>query len=127
MGEPIRLLPARRPQAAETLAQAFRRDPLHDYICPDESRRLAAKRRLGEALIRHSFLYGEAWTAEDTSSVACWVAPGNAGCTLSRMLRTRFALPGAFFGMDSGERRRATSIFPRLGEVRQKVMPGPHW
>ena len=88
MTEPVRLNPAGRGRAAETLVQAFRDDPSYTYVFPGEADRVRSLRSLWDATIRFTRIYGEAWTTPEGSGVACWLPPGNAELTFRRLLRT---------------------------------------
>ncbi len=93
MANPLRLDPAQRGRATETLTQAFRHDPMYVYICADEAERMAATRGLWDAIVRLTLIYGEVWSTAEGNGVACWLAPGNTAIGLRHMLRTGFALP----------------------------------
>jgi ribosomal protein S18 acetylase RimI-like enzyme len=125
--EPVRLAHAQRERAAETLVRAFRADPLYTYICPDEAERLAPMRGLLDALVRFTLLYGEGWTLQGVSGVACWLSPGNTTITVWQMLRTRFELPWAVLRFEGGARRRALDLFGYTDRVHHRVMSGRHW
>jgi len=127
MTSPMRLAPAQRPHATETLTQAFRHDPMYLYICPDEAARMAVTRRLWDAMIRLILIYGEVWTTAEVSGVACWLAPGHTTIGLRHMLRTGFALPRALMGFRPNALRRAIGVFGYTERLHQRAMPGPHW
>ena len=110
MTNPIRLDPAQRDRATETLAEAFRHDPMYVYICPDEAKRMAATRRLWDAIIRLTLIYGEVWTTSEVSGVACWLVPGHTTIGLRQMLRTGFALSRVLMGFPGDARRRAMGV-----------------
>ena len=77
IAEPVRLNPAGRGRAAETLVQAFRDDPSYTYVFPGEADRVRSLRGLWNATIRFTRIYGEAWTTPEVNGVACWLSPGH--------------------------------------------------
>jgi ribosomal protein S18 acetylase RimI-like enzyme len=127
MIETIRLHPAQRERAVETLVQAFRADPMYAYICPDEAERMRSTRGLWDALIRVTLVYGEVWTTPEVSGVACWLAPGNTEIGFRHMLRTGFALARAMLRFAGDARRRAMGVIGYTEELHRRAMPGPHW
>ncbi len=127
MNEPIRLVPAHHGHAAETLTQAFREDPVHAYLFPNLDDRIRSMRRLWDALIKFSLVYGEVYTTSACSGVACWLAPGQTETTLRRMLRTRLALPRAFLSFERSAQRRAIRLFASMDRIHAQVMSRPHW
>ncbi len=124
---PVRLDPAQRERAAETLTQAFRHDPMYRYICPDEAARVTATRRLWDAIIRLTLIYGEVWTTAEVKGVACWLAPRHSNVGLRHMLRTGFALARALMGFPGDARRRALGVMGYTERLHQRAVPGPHW
>jgi GNAT superfamily N-acetyltransferase len=127
MTQPVRLDPAQRKRAAETLTQAFRSDPMYAYICPDEAERIRSVRGLWVAIITFSLIYGEIWTTPEVSGVACWLSPGHTAITSWQMLRTAFALPRAMMRFGGDARRRAMDVIGYTEKLHQRAMPGPHW
>ncbi len=127
MTDPIRLDIARLAQAAETLTQAFRNDPLFLHIDPDETKRVATTRGLWDAIIRLTLIYGEVWTTAAVNGVACWLSPGHTTIGLWQMLRTRLALPRAMLRFGGNARRRTMRVFSYTERLHQRAMPGPHW
>jgi len=127
MTGPVRLDPAQRGRAAETLVQAFRDDPAYTYVFPDEADRARSLRSLWDATIRFTLVYGEAWTTPEASGVACWLSPGNAELTFRRLLRTGFALPWVMMRFEGGARRRAMGLVGYMDEKHRRAMPESHW
>jgi len=127
MIQPVRLDPAQRARAVETLVQAFRADPMYAYICPDGADRVRSMRGLWDALIRFTLIYGEAWTTPEVSGVACWLAPGNTTVGFRQMLRTGFALARAMMRFAGSARRRAMGVIGYTDELHRHAMPGRHW
>jgi ribosomal protein S18 acetylase RimI-like enzyme len=127
MIKPIRLNPALRERAVETLVEAFRDDPMYAYICPDEADRVRSMRGLWDALIRVTLVYGEVWTTPEVKGVACWLAPGNTEPGFRQMLRTGFVLARAVMRFESSARRRAMGVIGYTDELHRRAMPGAHW
>ncbi len=127
MIEIVRLDPARRSQAAETLVRAFREDPMYTYMCPDEAGRVIAMRALWDAVLAFALIYGKVWTTPDVRGVACWLSPGHTTITPWQMVRTGFALPRAMLRFPPDARRRAIGVFDYAEQLHRRAMRGRHW
>lgn len=127
MIEIVRLKPARRSRAVETLVAAFRDDPMYAYMCPDEAGRVLAMRGLWDAVLAFALTYGEVWTTPEVSGVACWLPPGRTAITPWQMVRTGFALPRAMLRFGGEARRRAMGVFDYTERLHRRAMPGRHW
>jgi ribosomal protein S18 acetylase RimI-like enzyme len=127
MTEPVRLNPAQRARAVETLVQAFRADPMYACICSDEAERVRSMRPLWDALIRFTLIYGEVWTTPEVSGVACWLAPGHTEVGFRQMVRTGFALAWAMMRFSGDARRRIMGVIGYTEKLHRRAMPGLHW
>jgi len=127
MSQILRLDPSHRARAAESLTQAFAEDAVYAYIFPEPAARLRAMRRLWDALIRFSLVYGEVYTTPDLRGVACWLAPGQTETTFWRMLRTGLALPRAFLSFERSAQQRVQRVFGVMDRVHAQAIQRPHW
>jgi len=61
---------------AETLAQAFNRDPVWAWAFPDDERRLEQHRSAWRLAVGSAIPYGWVWMTADCSAAAVWIPPG---------------------------------------------------
>src|SRR5437868_742361 len=76
----ISILPPTREQirrASEVMARAFFRDPLYQYLIPDEARRKRLLPSFQDITIRYALRYGEVYTTPSLDGLACWLSPGH--------------------------------------------------
>jgi ribosomal protein S18 acetylase RimI-like enzyme len=125
--EPVLLEPSQKGQAAETLAQAFRNDPMYAYVFPEIADRLRYTRRMAEALITCSLRYGQVYTTPALTGVACWLQPGQTEMNLWRSLRTGFALERAVIAFPKEARERMLGIVGHMDKLRKQAMQRPYW
>lgn len=123
----LRLDPAQRPKAAETLTRAFADDPIYTYVLPDRATRLRATQRMWQALLAAGLRYGEVYTTPTQQGVACWMAPGQTEMTLVRTARTGFGLMRAVFAFPPASRQRFLGIARYTDELRRRDMQRPFW
>jgi len=125
--ESIPLHPSQKRQAAETLAQAFRDDPIYTYVFPTIKERLPHTARMAEALITCSLRYGRVDTTPELTGVACWLRPGQTEMNLRRSLRTGFALQRAVIAFPKEARDRMLGMVGYMDKVHEQAMAKPHW
>ncbi len=123
----IPLDPAAKRRAAETLAQAFRDDPVYTFVFPAIDDRLRYTARLAEALITSSLRYGEVYTTPDLTGVACWLRPGQTEFSFWQALRTGFPLQRAVMAFPKEARERMLSLVDYIDKLRRRTMQGPFW
>jgi len=124
LDEPVRLVEAQRGQACATLVHAFRDDPAYTYIFPDVDERLAALRSLWDGVVKYSLLYGETYTTQKGSGVACWLLPGRSEMTLWGTIRV--GLPLAIMRLRPQARRRCMTVLTHMDEL-HKRLKRPHY
>lgn len=81
-----RAVPADFPQLAELLVQAFRADPFHGWLFPDEAVRPRRQRILFERVLSIYSRHGVIYTNEERSGAALWDPPREGGPSLSELL-----------------------------------------
>ena len=120
-----RLKPNQASTAANTLARAFRDDPLMHILSPNEKRRLDVGRWFFGAAISYGLRYhGEVSCNDDASAAAIWFPPGHTHLSPFRMLRAGMgAMP---FKAGINGTMRFFKAMP-VTEAFHKAVEGPHW
>lgn len=124
MKDVICLAPSQVKEASALLCRAFSRDPLVQYMLPDESRRMHALPSFYRIVVRYALHYGEISTTAGVEGVACWLTPGNTTVSTWRLLRIA---PAATFSFRLAEQQRNTIYSRYTDEAHERAMPGPHW
>ncbi|MBC7813928.1 MAG: GNAT family N-acetyltransferase [Burkholderiales bacterium] len=112
-------------RAAEIMARAFYRDPLWDYIMPDEHKQAAQLAKTFRVFMTASIRNGQTYGAGDPiEGVAVWSAPnqkdGFAGLMGAGFLRLLFS-PVALGFLKAG------SMFGRAEAMQKLYAPEPHF
>ena len=121
----VRVTVADARRASDTLARAFRDDPLMRYAIPDDDERRRLLPFLIGLNVRYGCRYGEVYATRDYAGVAVWLPPGQTTMTLTGMLRV---------GMLAAVWRARWPILRRLNAAGQlaaalhkRYASGPHW
>lgn len=123
----VRLVSSRKRDAAEVLVEAFRDDADYRYVFPDEEERVRSMRRLWNALLLHTLLFGEVYTTSGLHGVACWLPMRGPSVSLWQLLRTGFALPRAVLSFSGEGRRRLADALQYNDDVHRRLVRENHW
>ena len=118
------LQPDQNEAAANTLAEAFRDDPLLEILQPNESKRSDVAPWFMSVAVRFGMPRGQVWGNEDASAVAIWLPPGGTDVSIGQMLKAGMgALPLKVGPRGAIRFLRALSAT----EPFHKAVDGPHW
>lgn len=110
--------------AARTLAEAFRDDPLMQIIAPNERKRPSVSEWFFSKAIGYGMRWGEVSCNDDASAVAVWLTPGNTEMSPGRMLRAGLGALPVKAGINGAMRfMKALSAVEKF----HKAVDGPHW
>ncbi len=121
----IALDPARLPQAAAVLADAFAADPLMVYYLPDPARRARVSPGMMLASLRYCHRYGEIWTTPDLEGVACWLPPRETNLRLAGLIRAGFGVVSLAMGWHALWRMLRSES--QVDHMHAANLPEPHW
>jgi ribosomal protein S18 acetylase RimI-like enzyme len=110
--------------SADTLAEAFRDDPLLEILQPDGHKRPRVGRWVMSTVVRYGTRGGQVWGNEDVSAVAIWLPPDGTDVSIGGMIRAGFGALPLKVGI------RGVKRFMRLmsaSEPLHKAVDGPHW
>ncbi len=117
------VLDNQREAAAETLAEAFRNDPLLQVLAPDPRRRVAVGRWFFRVSIDYGMRWGRVWGADDAAAVSIWLPPGSRWSALRSLRVGMAAFP---FRVGPGPMLDVIRVAPALERLHRSVR-GPHW
>jgi GNAT superfamily N-acetyltransferase len=103
--------------AYATLTSAYRADPVHRWLYPDDDSYTAKLPQLIAAIAESAFESGTAWRLEDEDAVALWVAPG-AEPDAERIGRVLF---------ETVPVEKHPEMFGTLEQTDAARPPYPHW
>ena len=103
---------------SQSLARAFKDDPIASYIFPEPERRTEYLRRFFTLQLRHNYLpRGEVFTTDAQQAASLWMPPR------ARPPRLRDRLAHVWFAPLLGERLSATRRLTQLLEANHPVVP----
>lgn len=105
---------------ADLLVRAFREDPFHRWLFPDDRRRNRRQRRLFERVLAIYASHGVVYTSEDGSGVALWDPPRVGGPSLVETLKFLFLILPVF-GL------RASKVVEGMAPLAALHPRRPHW
>jgi ribosomal protein S18 acetylase RimI-like enzyme len=105
---------------AGVLVRAFREDPFHRWLFPDDRRRARRQRRLFERVLAIYARHGVVYTSEDRSGVALWDPPRSGGPGLLETLEF-LVLILPVFGL------RASKVAEGMAPLAALHPRRPHW
>jgi ribosomal protein S18 acetylase RimI-like enzyme len=111
-------------KAVRVMVDAYRDNPLLRYILPAGTPEHLLRWFVGTG-IRHGVLYGDAFTTDGVEGVAVWQSPEHTAFTAFGMFRTGLLFLPFKIGFEAFG--RLAGYFGVVGEVRKKMVRGPHW
>jgi ribosomal protein S18 acetylase RimI-like enzyme len=124
-GQPVRLEPSKRRQAAAMLTRAFQDDPLYRAVLPEAEKRRKLLFWLHDKMLRYCSLYGTMYSLPSLEGAACWLPPGQTEITIGRILRS--GLIGMPLRMGPAAYMRMSAYMERSNELRRRNSPDAHW
>jgi ribosomal protein S18 acetylase RimI-like enzyme len=113
-----------RDAATDTLAEAFREDPLMHILAPDEERRFDVGRWFFGVTVDYGMRWGRVWVNEESSAVSVWLPPET---TWSAGRSFRVGM-GAFpIRVGVRAMARVMRAAPALDRLHGAVSKRPHW
>ncbi|BAY85214.1 acetyltransferase [Calothrix parasitica NIES-267] len=113
-------------QATETLVDAFSKDPILQYILPQEvSQREKIARKFSEINIRYSQLSNHVYTTPEIKGIAAWIPPNQYPLNFFKMLQLGlYKMP---FQLGLGRFIKLLSLFSMFEKYHKQDMNQPHW
>jgi ribosomal protein S18 acetylase RimI-like enzyme len=108
------------PQLASVLVRAFRADPFHRWLFPDENVRARRQLLLFERVLEIYDRHGVVYTADEGSGVALWDPPRDGGPSLVELLTFVFRVLPVFGA-------RALRIAQGMAPLATMHPDEPHW
>lgn len=124
----IRVIPLARThmrRAAEIMLCAYRRDPMMEYVLPEEERDTGKTLWFIKTSLRYGFMYGVLHTTPDVSGVAVWLPPEHPEMRLWGLLTTGMLF--APFRLGRKAFRRLMNCVEHTHRIHKEVAPGRHW
>lgn len=113
-------------QATETLVDAFSKDPLLQYILPQEvSQREKVARKFSEINIRYAQSLNHIYTTPEIKGIAAWIPPNQYPLNFLKMLQLGlYKMP---FQLGLGRFIKLLSLFSMFEKYHKQDMNQPHW
>ncbi|MEL7240849.1 MAG: GNAT family N-acetyltransferase [Cyanobacteria bacterium J06573_2] len=113
-------------QATETLVDAFSKDPLLQYILPQElSQKKKISRKFLEINLRYAQPLNHIYTTPEIKGIAAWIPPGKYPLNFLKMLQLGlYQMP---FQLGLGRFVKLLSLFSMFEKYHKQDMNQPHW
>lgn len=126
MNEPIKLQERHFYDAARVLHEAFKVNPLWQYLVPDPDQRDNEMRALWEMFVKFGMRYGQCFvSSEKVEGVSIWVPSENAKMTLWKQIRSGGLKVLRNLGL--GFLKRSNIADKAIIAEHEKYAPPKHW
>ena len=124
--EIIRLEEAQIDRATEALVDAFSKDPILQYILPEEiSKRDKISRSFSEINLRYCQPLKNVYTTPEIKGIAAWIPPGEYPLNFWRLLQLGFYKIPLLLGFR--RLRKFLTLFSLFEKYHKEDMHQPHW
>jgi GNAT superfamily N-acetyltransferase len=111
--------------AAQALANAFMKDPIQEYVFPDETERKEKSLPHFSAVLQYGIMFGEVYTTSDFGGAVVWLKPGETIVTPEKAEQGGLAALPQTIG--EAPFTRFISVLDYADQYHKQDMKEPHW
>lgn len=123
--EIIRLEEKQINQATETFVDAFSKDPLLQYIIPQDSNKDKLSRKFSEINLRYAQPLNHTYTTPEIKGIAAWIPPDKYPLNFFKLLQLGFYKIPLQLGFR--KTRKLLFVFSLFEKYHKQDMNQPHW
>jgi ribosomal protein S18 acetylase RimI-like enzyme len=112
-------------QVSQSLANAFMKDPLQNYVFPDEDERRKKSPAHFEPILRYGLLFGEVYTTTGKEGAIVWLKPNQTEVTPEKILASGLDQLHESIGEEAAG--RFFSALEYIDPFHKEDVPEAHW